>query len=180
MGDLSKVTLVFGALVLAVNGLALGAPGVLRRWISAFPRSRLPAWVLTAICLLWAGRLLYDAPLGRFDSLKPLLYVLTPLSIALVGLFVDDLLAPRALGGVLVLVAAPLLDAARWHGSALRLVVVLLAYALVVEGVVLVVCPYRFRKEAERFLPDDRACRRWGGAGCVLGAVLVALALLVY
>ena len=113
-------------------------------------------------------------------ALEPLLYVLTPLSIVLVGFFVDDLLAPRALGGLLLLLAAPLLDAARWHASPLRLVVVVAAYILVVKGVVLVVCPYQFRKKVERFLTGDHACRLWGSAGCVVGAVLLTLALTVY
>ena len=52
--------------------------------------------------LLWSGKLLYEAPLGRFDQYKPLIYVIVPVSIVLVGVFADELLAPRALGGALL------------------------------------------------------------------------------
>ena len=161
-------------------GFAAVVPGATRKVLDAFPRHKPTAWALTIVDLVWAGKLLYNAPLGRFENLKPLLYILTPVAIVLVGLFVDELLSPRALGGLLLLLAAPMLDTARWHASPLRLVITVLAYALVIKGVVLVVCPFQFRKWVQRLFPDERWCRIWGGAGCALGIVVLLLSLTIY
>jgi len=124
--------------------------------------------------------LLYDSPLGRLEAYRDILFILVPLSIVAVCLFVDELLAPRALGGLLVLVPALILDAARWHESGWRYIMVVLAYMLVVKGCILIVAPYKFRKGAEAlFLNPARA--RWGGAtGVALGLTLAILGFAVY
>ena len=155
-------------------------PDRMRAALKAFPRHRGAAWLLTAVDLVWAGILLARTPLGRFDAYKPLLWVLTPLAVVLVGVFVDELLAPRALGGLLLLAAAPILDAARWHPSGLRLVVTVLAYGMVLKGLVLVVAPYRFRTATERLFATDAACRLGCGAGVAVGIGLIILAFTVY
>ncbi len=119
-------------------------------------------------------------PLGRFDVFKPYLGVLTPVAIALVGWAMDDLLAARALGAVLLLAPAPILDAARWHPSPWRLVVTVLAYAMAVKGAVLVMSPHLFRAWSARCLPRDAACRICGALALGAAAALVALAALAY
>lgn len=180
MSDLARVGLLFGGLLVVANGFALAAPGPARKWLLAFPRVRLTAWVLTAVDLVWAGKLLYESPLGRFEALKPLIFFLTPAAVVLVAVFVDELLGPRSLGGLFLLVAAPMLAAARWHLSPLRLVVTVAAYGLVINGMFLIVCPYRFRKGVERLLSTDGQCRLWAALGCGLGALIAGLSLFVY
>jgi hypothetical protein len=180
MSNLARVVVTFGLALAVMNAACLCAPGRWRGFLAGFPRSRPAAWILSAVALVWAGRLLFDAPLGRFDTYKPLLYVLVPVAVVLVCVFVDELLAARSLGGMLLLLAAPMLDNARWHDSPLRLVPVTLAYLLVVAGVVLVVCPYRFRRTVETCLHSDRLCRIWGAVGCLLGIGISALGLAVF
>ena len=94
----------------------------------------------------------------------------------------DELLAPRALGGVLLLVPAPLLAAVRegLQVTPWAAVVSVVCYAMVIKGMALVVAPYLFRKSVERFLPDERHLRLAGMTGLVLDGALVVLALVVY
>jgi len=54
-------------------------------------------------------------PLQSVRDFKPILWALAPLCYVLTVCFVEELLAARALGGILLLAAAPVLDAARWH-----------------------------------------------------------------
>ena len=173
------------SIILGLATVGICAPGVLwpgrtRAWLGRFPRSRWPAYVLTAVDLLWAGWLLYYTPLGRFEGWKPALYVLTPLSFFLIVRFMEELLAPRALGGLLLLIPAPVFDAARWHPSALRLVVVIGAYALVLAGMVLVLSPFRFRKTVAPIVGSDRSCRVTAAAVLAAGVVLLLLGCVVY
>lgn len=156
------------------------APALSRRGLAAFPRSEWAGRILAAIALAWAAALVRDMPLGWFDQHKDWLYVVTPAVYVLTVLFVDDLLAPRAFGGLLLLVAEPVLTAARFHPSGARLVLVLLAYGWVGVGTLLVLTPYWFRKTVERICGTDARCRILGAAGLAVGALLIGLGLTAF
>jgi len=170
------------ALGLGVGSGALGAALVLApratlRGLAAFPRNRMAGWLLSAVALAWCGSLLYGGPLGFLAPYRRALFVLVPGSVVAVGLLMDDLLAPRALGGLLILAPAPILAAARWHQSPWHFVMSALAYVLVVVGCVLVMTPYQFRRTITFAMPNAEAGRRWGVAALVFAVALIALAL---
>lgn len=162
-----------GALgVLAGAGVWL-FPAALRPVLEAFPRSKWPGWILAAICVFWIAWVANHAALGRFGELKPLIpYLAVALFAGMVWLL-DELLAPRALGGLLLLVANPVLNGVRWADSAWRLVPVLLAYAWVVAGCVFLLHPWMFRKLARFFAASDGRLRMVGGVKLLAGAVLL-------
>lgn len=147
--------------------------------LDAFPRNRAAALALTLINVLWVAIMVYHAPLGRFEWIRPFLYVLAPATFVAVIVFMDELLAPRMLGGFLLLIANPVLNAARWHESSWRLVVTVLVYAWIVWGIILVLSPYRFRHSAEWTLAANRRAPVFG-ALFGIGVVLIALAATVY
>ena len=180
MTRLGLIAAMTGGAIAFLGALLASVPGASRAWMKDFPRSRSWGWALALLALLWAGWLLYETPLGAFEKYKPLVFVLTPVAYVLVILFVDELLAPRALGGLLLLVPAPMLDAARWHGSAYRYVILVLAYLFAVKGMALVLSPYLFRKTEERLLGSDTACRLWGGLGLGFGLFVVLLGFTAY
>ena len=177
---ISVLACVMGAASLLAGGVMALAPAGTRHALSEFPRSRWPAWALTAAALLWSAWLVRDMEMGQFDVVKPWLPIIAVVGFGLIVYFMDELLAPRALGGLLMLVPTPILDIQRWHASAWRWVLGLLAYAMVIKGMLLVLGPYRFRKWTERYLPTDAACRRAGAACAALGAGLIALGLTVF
>ena len=177
---LATAGLILGSCIVLANLPLLAAPATARRMLAAFPRSQWLGWILAIVAIAWSAWLVNEMELGSFNKYKIALYVVAPVLLVLVCFFMEELLAVRALGGLLMLVPAPLLDIARWHDSSSRLVVTVLAYVMVVAGMTLILCPYVFRKTAERFTATDLRCRLSGGAGFVLGAVVVALALKVY
>jgi len=177
---------------LAVTGLILGGaltglgaaiavqPTVLDSFRARFPRSRLAGGLLAAVALAWAGWIVFHAPLGRFEGLKPALVVAVPIAFLLVFFYMDELLAPRAVGALLLLAATPILESARWHPSSWRLLVVVLAYVLVVKGMALVLNPYLLRKCLEWGARHPALVRVGAVANVVLGLALVILSLTVY
>jgi hypothetical protein len=173
------------AALLAAAGAALflpclAAPSAARAFITGFPRSRVWGWLLAALDLAWVVWIMSHASLGRFEPMRPLIYIGAPVALVLAGFFVDELLAARALGGLLLLIPSPVLAVARWHESSLRLVVVVLCYALAVSGILLVLSPYEFRRFMAFWVRSDRSCRAWGILGLAVSVVLAALALIVY
>lgn len=174
---LGEILALFGVLGLLAGVALLRFPSALRAGLAAFPRSKWPGWILTAICVFWVSWVIRHAALGRFEALKPLIPVVALLAFAAVVWFLDELLAPRALGGLLLLVANPILNGVRWADSAWRFAPVLIAYACVIAGCVLMLHPWSFRKMAERFLHSSGAVRAAGWSKLVAGAVLLAAGL---
>lgn len=174
---LGVVLVVLGGLGLLAGLVMLRFPAALRLGLAAFPRSKWPGWVLTAIGLAWVAWVIQHAALGRFEALKPLIPFAAVAVFAAMVWFLDELLAPRALGGLLLLVANPVLNGVRWAGSAWSFVVTLIAYAWVVAGCALMLHPWLFRKMAERFLSSERAVRRVGWGKLLGGAILLAAGL---
>jgi uncharacterized protein YjeT (DUF2065 family) len=177
---LFAIALVVAAVLLVVSLPFAVAPDRAVAFLGRFPRSRAAGGVLAAVSLFWAAMIVYNAELGRFNSLKPVLMILAVVAFFLVFFLMDELLAPRALGGLFLLAATPVLNAARWHPSALRLVPVLIAYILVLAGMFLVLNPYLFRKTVERIGGSPSRWRAIGGGGIAVSVVLAALALLAY
>jgi hypothetical protein len=180
MTDLAVAALLPAGALAAVGALCAAAPATARDLFLRFPRNRAAGWLLTAVAIAWSAWLLWHVPLGRFDVVKPYLGVLTPVAIGLVGWAMDDLLAARALGAVLLLAPAPILDAARWHPSPLRLAMTVLAYAMAFKGAVLVMSPHLFRAWSTRCLTRATACRICGALALGAAAALVALAVFAY
>jgi len=145
-----------------------------------FPRNRWCGWLLAIVAVAWATWLLQGLPLGRFESLKTWLVPAAVVFTALVCYYMQELLAPRALGALLLLYPAPLLEAARLHESNWSVVMSVLAYIMVIKGMTLLLSPYRFRHLTERFLRTDAVCRLAGTGGLAVDALLLLLALTVY
>lgn len=123
----------------------LAFPARFSAMLAAFPRNRVLGIALTAVALLWSAMLLNNMTLGELGKYKHLLYILTPAAFFLVVFFLDELLAARAFGGLLMLYPTLMVDIARWHPSSWRLVVVSLAYIFVIAGMWITLSPFKFR-----------------------------------
>ena len=180
MTDLAVHSLALGGLA-ALAGLAMAAaPQQARRAILAFPRHRLSAWVLTAGALVWTGFALHAMPMGGLSHLKRYIWPIAPVAFILLAYYLPELLAPRALGGLLLLWPTPMLDAARWHPSPWRYAITLSAYVMVVAGMMLVMTPYRLRLWSARWIETDARLRAAGYGKLAYGLVMLALGLLAY
>jgi hypothetical protein len=180
MSLLATYAMAMGLILVPLYATMLAAPRWAMKGLTLFPRSRIMAGILSAIAFAWAGWLLSQTPMGRFETYRQPLYLLLPVIYVLVNIFNGELLAPRALGGIMILAPAPLLAAARWHPSPWRYVVIAIAYALVIKGIALILSPYLFRRGCERIVKNAGLCRAWGGLGMAMAVLLVVLGVTVY
>ncbi|HEY8241533.1 MAG TPA: hypothetical protein VIH35_08800 [Kiritimatiellia bacterium] len=182
MPALSTVAYTLGGILLLFGVWAVLAPGAWRRFWLGLPRSRPAAFALTAIALGWCAWIILNAYLGRFDGWKPAIYVIAPAIYYLLITYLDELLASRAVGGLMLLAANPMFYSARlWDGtSSLRYVIPVAAYAIVLVGVVFVMSPYRLRRCIDAMSKTDARCRASGAAWTLAGGFVVALGVLVY
>src|SRR5260370_41918906 len=105
--------------------------------------------------------------MGEFSAFRRPLLIALPIGYVLVLRFVDEFLAVRALGILCLLAAEPLLDAAFLRYETSRLLVTVLAYLLIVAGLLWLTIPYLLRDQitGARAAPHAGDCCR--GSYCV-------------
>ncbi len=179
------MTLQWIAIILGVLATAGGLVGVLRpelvkKMIELFPRSVAPAWVFAALCCVLGAKEALGMNMGFLDAYKKYIYFISPAVFIASVVYMKELLAPRALGGFLLLIAVPILQIARWHESPLRLVVVVLAYLWIVIGLVLLMSPWYFRKLSAPIMENESRLKASALSKTALGIVLLLLGIFVY
>ena len=179
------MTLQWIAIILGVLALACGLFGILRpqvasRTMELFPRSVIPGWVFAALCCWLGAKEALQMNMGFLDAYKAYIYLLAPAVFVASVVYLKELLAPRALGGFLLLVAVPILQIARWHESPLRLVVVVLVYLWIIYGLVLLLSPWWFRKTCAPLLGNESRIRMVSYVKAAVGIALLLLGILVY
>ena len=180
MSDLAFITLICGALVFAWSfGMALWPRGA-AAWVGAFPRHVWAGRILAAVDIIWSVWLLLQMGFAWVAAHHVLVYAAAPVAYVLVILFVEDLLAARALGGFLLLAPLPILESAFVHPALSRLVMTSFAYLLVIFGIVLVWSPFKWRQWTERWINRVPVTRAAGIVGLIVGAGMLALGWRVY
>ena len=177
---LPQIALAVGAATGLLGAFSLALPSPARRLWKAFPRSVWPGRVLAAICLVWSALWICVMPLGPLMIVRDLLWLLLPLAIAAVWIFIPELLACRAAGGLLVLVPAPMLSAAAWHPSVWRYAVILYAYAMIVAGMYYIALPWLLRDHIDWAHRSPGRAKAVAAAATALGLLLVVLAFTAY
>jgi hypothetical protein len=180
MMTLSNLSILTGVAYCFLHLPLLVAPALVKQGLVAFPRNRWAGGVLAVVALTWSAVQVNDMPLGMLDAYKGWLWALGPAVLVLVLVFMDELLAVRALGGLLMLAACPVLETQRLCDTGWTWVPALMAYLWVVAGMVLVLSPYRFRHAVERGCATEGLTRVMGAGGVVMGGLLIALGLLVF
>lgn len=166
-------------IVLAVLSLAAFVLPV-RDSLLCFPRSRLAGAILLTVDLLWSFWLLATMEMGEFSSFRrPLLFIL-PVGFILVMRFVDEFLAVRALGILCLLAAEPLLDAAFLRPEMSRLLLAVLAYVMIVKGLLWVTMPYLLRDQIDWGTKNPGRWRLLSGLSFAFGAAILVCAVVAY
>lgn len=180
MSELAVITLIIGGLLAALYLPMIIFPARIPAWFGCYHRNKAAGIAFTAIDLAWSCYLLTQMSFGRFEEWKPWLYLLTPVLFFLIINFMDAMLSVRAGGGFLILLGSPILDAARYHPSAFRYVMIVLAYIIVIKGMALVLNPHIYRKWAGFILRSEVSCKAWGGVGLIVSMLLIGLGLFVF
>ena len=151
-----------------------------RNSLSHFPRSRLAGAILLTIDLVWSFWLLVTMEMGEFSSFRrPLLFIL-PVGFLLVLRFVDEFLAVRALGILCLLAAEPLLDAAFLRPETSRVLVTLLAYLMIVAGLLWVTMPYLLRDLLDWSLKITSRWQLLSGLALAYGVAILICTFVAY
>jgi hypothetical protein len=144
---LQTVELVVGIALIVLHGIALMHGEKVRGWLKAFPRSRNMGVGLLTVDGVWAFLLVANMDLGEFSHFRKALMILVPVAWFLSIKFVDEFLAVRALGMLLLLLAEPVLEVAFLRPETGKLLVVPLAYVWTVIGMFWVGMPYLLRDQ---------------------------------
>jgi hypothetical protein len=172
--SLQTAGMVVGVLLLISHAAGLINVPAAMGFAKKFPRSRVASTILISMAAIWSFLLVRDMDLGEFSRLRQVILMGIVAGGVLSWAFVEEFLAVRALGMILLLAADPLLSSAILREEPSRLVLVILAYGWVIAGLFFVGMPYLLR-DAINFLSATPT--RWRMA-CV-GGVVYGLALLV-
>jgi len=176
--DLRFVSLISGIFLILTHSTALLTPGPVQRWLRKLPRSKMAGAIFLIIDAVWALFLVATMDLGEFSHLRTLLLVVIMVSTFLTFRYVDEFLAVRALGILLLLLAEPLMEAAFLRPEIGRLLLVAWAYALAIIGMVWVGIPYVLRDQIDWLRKSKALWSLAAVAGILYGGLLAAFGLM--
>jgi hypothetical protein len=178
--SLQTAGFVAGAFLLLVALPGLLKPELVQSLSKRLPRSRAAGIVLLTIAAVWSFWLLATMEMGEFSSFRRPLLIALPIGYALVIRFVEEFLAPRALGILCLLAAEPLLEAAFFRYEASRLLVTVFAYLLIVAGLLWVMMPYLLRDQIDWIARSNVRWRILHGIAAMFGAAILIFAFAQY
>lgn len=173
--SLQTISILIGFLATAGGLIGIFKPELIHRFYDVFPRSVIPAWVLTALCCWLGAKEALAMNMGFLDQYKNAIYLISPAVFIASVFYMKELLAPRALGGFLLLIAVPIVRTASLSGSPLFQILVALVYVWVIYGITLLMSPWYFRKLYE---PISSNAAMFKGVACLKGATGITLILL--
>ncbi len=168
--------------LLATVGGLIGVfrPALIERFVELFPRSVVPAWIFTALCCWLGAREALGMNMGFLDAYKKFIYILSPAVFVACVVYMKELLAPRALGGFLLLIAVPIIRTASTSGSPLFQVLVAVVYLWIIFGLVLLMSPWYFRKLYAPLVKNKTLFKGIAWVKTAFGLLFLALGLFVY
>ncbi len=178
--SLQWISILLGVLAFVGGMVGLFRPDLVRRFAELFPRSVVPAWVLTALCCWLGAKEAMHMNMGFLDAYKGYIYLIAPAVFVASVIYLKELLAPRALGGFLLLIAVPIIQTAALSGKPMFQAVVILAYLWIVFGLMLLLSPWWFRKLYKPFLQNSVLFKATAVGKAAVGVVLILLGFLVY
>src|SRR5687767_7145017 len=145
--NLGTMTVLVGLLMVALHALALVRPRLVQNWLRDFPRSYKAGVALLTAASLWAFILTAKMDLGEFTKFRTTFLIAIAIAYVLSLSFVQEFLAVRALGMLLLLLAEPVLEAAFLRPQSARLLLVVLAYVWILAGMFWIGMPYLLRDQ---------------------------------
>jgi hypothetical protein len=171
--SLETALLFLGIVMIAAHGLALVQPEAVKAGLKAFPRSQFWGGLLLLTAGIWFWWLIATMDLGEFSNWRGILKIGTPIAVALTWAYVQEFLAVRALGMVVLLGSEALLEAAWMRPEGARLWMVTLVYVWITLALFWVGMPYTLRNQIDYICANRN---RWVGAtalGVAYGVVLL-------
>jgi hypothetical protein len=175
---LETALILVGLLLIAAHAFALLKPLTAQTWLRAFPRSKMWGQVLMTAAATWFFALVWLMDLGEFSNWRQTVLIVTPFAWLLTIKFVEEFLAVRALGMLVLLAATPLLDASFLRPEMFSLYCLNgLVYVWIIFAMFWVGMPYTLRDQIGWVSKDQKRWRAAAFAGLAYGALLLVLPL---
>jgi len=178
--NLKMAGFLVGIALILSHVVALVRSQSIRKWLLAFPRSRFMGVSLLSGAAIWSFLLVLEMDLGEFTSYRNLFLIIIPVAAFLTIRYVEEFLAVRATGMLLLLAAEPVLESAFLRQEKSRLLLVVLAYAWTIFGMFWVGMPYLMRDQIRWLVDSDL---RWKAAiylGLAYGAAILVCSFAFY
>ncbi|MEI8292531.1 MAG: hypothetical protein WCG66_00930 [bacterium] len=174
--SLQLTGLAAGLLLIFSHAAGFLKPDATIRFVRSFPRSRMAGTILLFLAATWSFLLVTGIDLGEFSKLRSVMLLGIVAGAVLSWIYVEEFLAVRALGMLLLLAAEPLLESCALRMEPSRLLLVVLAYVWVIAGLFFVGMPYLLRDAIKIVSTREKIWRAAALAGLIYGLVLVAAA----
>ncbi len=178
--DLKTAFFLVGVLLLIGHAFALVQPKAAQDFLRGFPRSKPMGLALLIVAAVWAWLLVKYIDLGEFSNWRQRVLIFIPIAAWLTWQYVDEFLAVRALGMVVLLAAEPLLDAAFLRPEFSRLVLVTLVYVWVGFALFWVGMPYTLRDQIAWITKHESRWKTAAFAGIGYGVLMLTLLLTLH
>lgn len=178
--SLSSVTIVLGLVYILTHGFALWNPSRTQSLLKVFPRSQTLGSVLMVLAALWFAWILQTADLMEFTVHRTRFLIGLAVLLILILIYVQEFIAVRALGCLLLLGANVLLDSAFPRDDYPRLVITATAYFYIIFGMFWVGAPYLLRDHIKLLTAKPARFKIASALGSAFGALLLILGIFVY
>jgi hypothetical protein len=164
-----------GLLLIISHALALWKPQMVKDWLRAFPRSPKAGFLLITAAAIWFFILVQVMDLGEFSNWRRTVLIGTPIAWYLTWKYVDEFLAVRALGMLVILAAEPLLESGFLSPEISAIFLKVLVYIWIVFGMFWVGMPYTLRDQIGWVTASEKRWRAAALAGVIYGTLLLAV-----
>lgn len=172
--------IVVGLALLIGHIVAIVQKEKVQDFLKAFPRSYKWGVILLSIDLVWGMMCLSNMDMGEFHNLRKWFLIIVPISFVLVLVYVQEFLAVRALGSLLLLVGGIVLEAAFLQPQFSRLLLPSIAYVWIIAGMYFVGMPFLMRDWVNWVTASDARWKLATFGGVAYGAAVLVAAVLWY
>lgn len=174
---LKAMGLVIGLWLILSHGFALLKPELVKSQLKAFPRNEKVGIPLVILGFAWSFILWSCMDLGEFFKIeRPVQFIIIGVCVGVI-VYVKEFIAVRALGFLMILAAAPILDSAFLKEPQTRLLLVAFAYVIALKGMFWVGMPYLLRDQITWFLAEKKRYLIGTGAGLAYGVLVLICAI---
>ncbi|MEM6885858.1 MAG: hypothetical protein AAF571_12585 [Verrucomicrobiota bacterium] len=178
--SLTQVALILGGIITAIYGWSLWQPEKAKAAFTAFPRHYPTGVILALIALGWFLWLLLKMDLMEYTVHRPKFLIgFSALGIGSI-VYLRDFLAVRALAVILILFGKVLLDAAFLRDESSKFLITILAYLIVIKGMVYTAWPYLMRDGLAWVYADEKRSKIVFGSGLTLGITVLVFGIALY
>jgi len=144
------------------------------KWLQKFPRSRAWGIALLLTATTWAFFLVKKMDLGEFTHLRTLALASVVVAALLTWLFLEEFLAARSVGFLVLLSADPVLNSCIPWPQSYQLPLVVLIYICILCAIVWASMPYLMRDQIAWLTASSWRWNLAAGVGIVVGCLILS------